>query len=53
MASDLVIQFADIFENPTIFPDEQGQLEIVVKNEGNMRFQGPINQQIKFLNSIL
>jgi hypothetical protein len=46
MASDLVIQFADIFENPTIFPDEQGQLDIVVKNEGNTRFQGPINLKL-------
>ena len=43
MASDIVIQFAEILENPTIFPDEQGKLKIVVKNQGDTQFNGPVN----------
>ncbi|WP_118167343.1 vanadium-dependent haloperoxidase [Nostoc sphaeroides] len=43
MASDIVIQFAEILENPTIFPDEQGKLKIVVKNQGDTGFNGPVN----------
>lgn len=46
MASDLVIQFAEILENPTVFPDEQGKLKIVVKNQGNTRFNGPVDLKL-------
>jgi hypothetical protein len=46
MASDIVIQFAEILENPTIFPDEQGKLEIVVKNQGDTGFNGPVNLKL-------
>ncbi|MDZ8108305.1 MAG: phosphatase PAP2 family protein [Nostoc sp. DedQUE12a] len=46
MASDLVIQFAEILENPTIFPDERGKLKIVVKNQGDTLFNGPVNLKL-------
>jgi hypothetical protein len=46
MASDIVIQFAEILENPTIFPDEQGKLKIVVGNQGDTGFNGPVNLKL-------
>ena len=33
--SDLIVEFGQILETPTVFPDEQGRLEITVTNQGN------------------
>jgi hypothetical protein len=41
--SDLVIKFGDILETPTIFPDEQGKVKVVVTNQGIGRFRGPLD----------
>lgn len=41
--SDLVVNFGDILQQPTIFPDEQGKVNIVVTNQGNTEFNGPVN----------
>jgi hypothetical protein len=35
MSSDLVIQFGEILETPTIFPDEQGKVQVTVTNKGD------------------
>jgi hypothetical protein len=46
MASDIAVQFADILQNPTIFPQEQGKLNIVVKNQGDAQINGPVNLKL-------
>ena len=46
MASDIAVQFGDILQNPTIFPQEQGKLNIVVKNQGDAQFNGPVNLKL-------
>ena len=33
--SDLTVEFENIIETPTVFPEEQGQLEITVTNQGD------------------
>ena len=33
--NDLTVEFGQILETPTVFPDEQGRLEITVTNESN------------------
>ena len=35
MPQDLTIEFGNIIETPTVFPDEQGKLEITVTNQGD------------------
>lgn len=46
MASDLVVQFGDILQKPTIFPDEQGKINVVVKNQGDAPVNGPVNLKL-------
>ena len=47
MASpDLVVQFSDILQKPTIFPDEQGKVNVVVKNQGNAQINEPVNLKL-------
>ena len=46
MASDLVVQFGDILQKPTIFPDEQGKINVVVKNQGDTSVNGPVNLKL-------
>lgn len=41
--SDLVIKFADILETPTIFPDEQGKVNVGVTNQGTAGFKGTLD----------
>ena len=33
--SDLTVEFGNIIETPTVFPEEQGELEITVTNQGD------------------
>lgn len=40
--SDLTVKFGDILETPTVFPDEQGRLELTVINQGNENVEGAI-----------
>lgn len=40
---DLVIKFGDIIETPTIFPDEQGKVNVSVTNQGTARFKGTLD----------
>lgn len=43
MASpDLVVKFGDILDTPTIFPDEQGKVQVIVTNQGNAQAKGPV-----------
>ena len=35
MPQDLTIEFGNIIETPTVFPDEQGKLEITLTNQGD------------------
>jgi hypothetical protein len=42
MASDLVVQFGNILQNPTLFPQEQGRINVTVSNQGNTAFVGPL-----------
>ena len=35
MTQDLTVEFGQILTTPTIFPDEQGQLEVTVTNQGD------------------
>ncbi|KYC35301.1 hypothetical protein WA1_09115 [Scytonema hofmannii PCC 7110] len=42
---DLVIDFGNIKE-PTIFPEEQGKVEVVVSNQGQTTFTGPLTFDI-------
>jgi hypothetical protein len=43
MASDLTVKFGEVQQKPTIFPDEQGKLQVVITNQGNTAFIGPVN----------
>ena len=38
--SDLIVEFGQILETPTLFPDEQGKLEITVTNQGDEEVTG-------------
>ena len=38
--SDLTVEFGNIIETPTVFPEEQGQLEITVTNQGDEGVEG-------------
>lgn len=46
MASDLVVQFGGIPEQPTIFPEEKGKVNVVVKNQGDAAVNGPVNLKL-------
>ncbi len=46
MASDLVVQFGGIQEQPTIFPQEKGKVNVVVKNQGDTAVNGPVNLKL-------
>jgi hypothetical protein len=43
MASDLSVSFGNILQQPTIFPDEQGKLQVTIRNNGNSRFTGLVD----------
>lgn len=42
MTRELSVEFGKILQSPTIFPDEQGKLEVTVTNEGNRKIKGAI-----------
>lgn len=43
MVLDLVIGFGNIFQTPTIFPDQQGKVQVIVTNQGNQAVTQPFN----------
>ncbi len=43
MASDLIINFGNILETPTIFPDERGQVQVTITNQGDQAVTQPFN----------
>ena len=40
MQQDLTVEFGNIIETPTVFPEEQGRLEVTITNNGNRRARG-------------
>ena len=38
--SDLTVEFGQILETPTVFPEEEGRLEITLTNQGNQNVEG-------------
>lgn len=46
MTSDLSIEFGKIVENPSIFPTEEGRIEVKVTNEGNTDFSGDFDLKL-------
>ncbi|MEC4813683.1 MAG: phosphatase PAP2 family protein [Scytonema sp. PMC 1069.18] len=46
MASDLVVKFGAVEQQPTIFPDEQGKLKVIVTNQGDTEFSGPVDLKL-------
>ncbi|MEB3278067.1 MAG: CARDB domain-containing protein [Lyngbya sp.] len=42
MAVDLSVSFGQILETPTIFPTEDGRVEVIITNNGDSRFQGRV-----------
>lgn len=43
MVLDLVIGFGNILQTPTIFPDQQGKVQIIVTNQGSQAVTQPFN----------
>lgn len=43
MPQDLTVEFGNIIETPTVFPDEQGKLEITVTNQGDEDASASLN----------
>lgn len=43
MASDFSVQFGEILETPTIFPDEQGKVNVTITNQGDTETSEPVN----------
>lgn len=41
--ADIGVRFGRVLQNPTIFPEEQGRIQVIVENKGTTRFNGPIN----------
>lgn len=46
MASDLVVQFGNILEQPTIFPEEKGKVNVTITNQGDTAFNGPVDLKL-------
>lgn len=46
MASDLVVQFGNIQEQPTIFPEEKGKVNVTITNQGDTAFNGPVDLKL-------
>lgn len=42
MASDFSVQFGEILETPTIYPDEQGKVNVTITNQGDTQTDEPI-----------
>ena len=38
--------FGEVIQTPTIFPDEQGKVEVTITNQGNTDFNGPLDLKL-------
>ncbi|MGB3652044.1 MAG: hypothetical protein WBA41_12640 [Rivularia sp. (in: cyanobacteria)] len=46
MASTLAVDFGEVIQTPTIFPDEQGKVEVTITNQGDTDFNGPLDLKL-------
>ncbi len=44
--TNLAVDFGEVIQTPTIFPDEQGKVEVTITNQGNTFFNGPLNLKL-------
>lgn len=44
--ANLAVDFGEVIQTPTIFPDEQGKIEVTITNEGNTDFNGPLDLKL-------
>ncbi len=44
--ANLAVDFGEVIQTPTIFPDEQGKVEVTITNQGNADFNGPLNLKL-------
>ncbi|AFY57561.1 PAP2 superfamily protein [Rivularia sp. PCC 7116] len=44
--ANLAVDFGEVIQTPTIFPDEQGKVEVTITNQGNTNFNGPLNLKL-------
>lgn len=42
-SANLSVDFGEVIQTPTIFPDEQGQVEVTITNQGDTDFNGPFD----------
>lgn len=45
-STNLSVDFGEVIQTPTIFPNEQGKIEVTIRNEGNTDFNGPLNLKL-------
>ena len=44
--TNLAVDFGEVIQTPTIFPDEQGKVEVTITNQGNTYFNGPLDLKL-------
>ena len=44
--ANLAVDFGEVIQTPTIFPDEQGKIEVTITNQGNTEFNGPLELKL-------
>ena len=44
--ANLAVDFGEVIQTPTIFPDEQGKVEVTITNQGNTDFNGPLDLKL-------
>ncbi|NJN07118.1 MAG: vanadium-dependent haloperoxidase [Richelia sp. RM2_1_2] len=44
--ANLTVEFGEVIQTPTIFPDEQGKVEVTITNQGNTDFNGPLDLKL-------
>ena len=45
-STNLAVDFGEVIQTPTIFPDEQGKVEVTITNQGNTDFNGPLDLKL-------
>jgi len=45
-STNLSVDFGEVIQTPTIFPEEQGQVEVTITNQGNTDFNGPLDLKL-------
>ncbi|NJM18086.1 MAG: vanadium-dependent haloperoxidase [Richelia sp. RM2_1_2] len=44
--ANLAVKFGKVIQTPTIFPDEQGKVEVTITNQGNTDFNAPLDLKL-------